>query len=585
VSDSGAGSLRQAILNSNATPGATDTIVFQGLPSPPIINLTAASGQLNITDSVTIVGPGAGNLTVSGQNAIRVFNVENTTSVITVNISGMTITGGNGIPLSGGTASDGGGVRTTDENLTLDAVVISGNTVGAGIDGGGFATTSIANVVIRNSTVSGNTAADSGGGVYFFSGGSLRLENSTVSGNTAAGLAGGGGVYFFGTVAAAGFTVRNSTIAGNSTTNADAAASGGAGIVLRSFGGTALIQNSTISGNTSASTSATVGLGAGGIALATVAGATPTVTLANSIVSGNTSANGRDDISAAASTPTVPVTVNANSCAIGDSDGFTLSATSGNNLAFGTALMLGALGNNGGPTQTIQPTATSPVVNAGSNVLIPVGVTTDQRGPGFPRIQGAAVDIGAVERTIAAPPTVANAVFSFLTAQSLVFTFDQVVSFPNGLPAAFVVHNNTTNTNIPFNAIQNDPTMVTLTPTGAPAIFPDGDYTATVVASNVRNANSMNMAANFLFNFFFLNADANRDRRVNLPDFNILAANFGQSPRNFSQGDFNYDTIVNLIDFNILAARFGQILAAPGAGLPGENQPWRRDGWLDEILA
>jgi hypothetical protein len=68
-----------------------------------------------------------------------------------------------------------------------------------------------------------------------------------------------------------------------------------------------------------------------------------------------------------------------------------------------------------------------------------------------------------------------------------------------------------------------------------------------------------------IFDFFFLLGDANRDARVNLLDFNIVAANFGQSPRDFSQGDFNYDTIVNLADFNILASRFGMALA-PQAG-------------------
>ena len=41
--------------------------------------------------------------------------------------------------------------------------------------------------------------------------------------------------------------------------------------------------------------------------------------------------------------------------------------------------------------------------------------------------------------------------------------------------------------------------------------------------------------------FFFVNGDANRDQRVNLDDFNILAANFGQFGRAFSEGDVNYD--------------------------------------------
>jgi hypothetical protein len=53
---------------------------------------------------------------------------------------------------------------------------------------------------------------------------------------------------------------------------------------------------------------------------------------------------------------------------------------------------------------------------------------------------------------------------------------------------------------------------------------------------------------------------------VNLQDFNILAANFGQSNCTFSQGDFNYDTIVNLQDFNILAGRFGVALGPNAFG-------------------
>ena len=50
---------------------------------------------------------------------------------------------------------------------------------------------------------------------------------------------------------------------------------------------------------------------------------------------------------------------------------------------------------------------------------------------------------------------------------------------------------------------------------------------------------------------------------MNLQDFNILSANFGQSPRDFTQGDFNYDGAVNLQDFNILVGRFGTVLAGP----------------------
>ena len=51
--------------------------------------------------------------------------------------------------------------------------------------------------------------------------------------------------------------------------------------------------------------------------------------------------------------------------------------------------------------------------------------------------------------------------------------------------------------------------------------------------------------------------DADLNRTVNLNDFNRLAANFGQTPRRWSQGDFTFDGIVNLDDFNRLAANFG----------------------------
>jgi hypothetical protein len=73
---------------------------------------------------------------------------------------------------------------------------------------------------------------------------------------------------------------------------------------------------------------------------------------------------------------------------------------------------------------------------------------------------------------------------------------------------------------------------------------------------------------------------------------NILAANFGRSPRDFAQGDFNYDGTVNLQDFNILASRFGTVVAstaparAPAFGdrtLPKDADT--DDDVVDEALA
>ena len=70
---------------------------------------------------------------------------------------------------------------------------------------------------------------------------------------------------------------------------------------------------------------------------------------------------------------------------------------------------LGAIGDNGGPTQTIPLLAGSPAIDAGNNsdALDATGqpLATDQRGSGFPRIQGRSVDIGSFESKPKPPPT------------------------------------------------------------------------------------------------------------------------------------------------------------------------------------
>ena len=59
--DSGPGSLRDAVATANSSPGA-DTIKF----ASGLKGTIALSSELAITDDVTISGPGAGRLTVSG---------------------------------------------------------------------------------------------------------------------------------------------------------------------------------------------------------------------------------------------------------------------------------------------------------------------------------------------------------------------------------------------------------------------------------------------------------------------------------------------------------------------------------------
>src|SRR5262245_28333186 len=91
LNDNGAGSLRQALIDANTAAGA-DTVTFQaGLTG----TITLTTGQLSIYDSVDVQGPGAAVLTVSGNNASRVFYLYNGSALIDVTISGLTITQGN----------------------------------------------------------------------------------------------------------------------------------------------------------------------------------------------------------------------------------------------------------------------------------------------------------------------------------------------------------------------------------------------------------------------------------------------------------------------------------------------------------
>ena len=94
-------------------------------------------------------------------------------------------------------------------------------------------------------------------------------------------------------------------------------------------------------------------------------------------------------------------------------------------------------------------------------------------------------------------------------------------------------------------------------------ILADGNYTAQITGS-VTNASGTPLAGAPVLEFFAIAGDANRDRNVDLADLGILRANFGQSPRTFSQGDFNLDTMVDLVDFAILRGNFGTFLPPPG---------------------
>jgi hypothetical protein len=120
-------------------------------------------------------------------------------------------------------------------------------------------------------------------------------------------------------------------------------------------------------------------------------------------------------------------------------------------------------------------------------------------------------------------------------------------------------------------------------------ILPDGQYRATLRATGVTDPQGHPLPADVVTTFFFNDGDANRDRTVNLLDFNILASHFGQSGQSFSQGDFNYDGTVNLLDFNILASKFGssvgpQAFSNDRIGTGGAVDGRTRDSILAELI-
>src|SRR5437762_2979808 len=81
TADSGTGSLRKAVLDANAHAGA-DTIVFK-LPAPPASGantILLTGGQIDITGKLTITGPGSNKLILDGNNASRIFLIDDGSS-------------------------------------------------------------------------------------------------------------------------------------------------------------------------------------------------------------------------------------------------------------------------------------------------------------------------------------------------------------------------------------------------------------------------------------------------------------------------------------------------------------------------
>ncbi|MDQ3982368.1 MAG: hypothetical protein M3271_06765 [Actinomycetota bacterium] len=164
--DAGPGSLRQAVLDANGSPGA-DTIDFT-------VNgtITLGSGQITVTDELTIDGPSAATVTISGNDTGRVLQVNG----VPLHLDDVTIANGAADPSGGGILSMGG-------NVTVARTTFAGNAAAA--EGGAIRSAGASSLTVTNSTFFGNEAGFAGGAISNGFGGPLTITNSTFVANAA----------------------------------------------------------------------------------------------------------------------------------------------------------------------------------------------------------------------------------------------------------------------------------------------------------------------------------------------------------------------------------------------------------------
>ena len=202
---SGPGSLRQAIIDANAA-GGPDTIIF----TPTLSGIIVLTDTLpEITDTLTISGPGASVLAVSGDNKYRVMEIQSGTAVT---ITGLTIRDGN-------VAGEGGGIYS-EGKLLLSAVDVVSNMARAG---GGLSqkpglggALHVAGGLFEGNLATGKPSGDQGGGGIWLRGAAV-LSGTWIISNTATHASPptyGGGLYVQSSVILTNVRVMSNTVQG-----------------------------------------------------------------------------------------------------------------------------------------------------------------------------------------------------------------------------------------------------------------------------------------------------------------------------------------------------------------------------------
>ncbi|HVR37863.1 MAG TPA: FG-GAP-like repeat-containing protein [Thermoanaerobaculia bacterium] len=417
--------LRAAIMEANALAGTDDIVIPANTYTLTIAGGqedVAATGDLDITQSVNINGAAAATTIVDGNQLDRVFDIVSGT----VSMTGLTARNGK---LIVNTDGFGGGVRNAG-TLTMTSCAVSDNTIffrGTPSDGRGGGIWNSGTLNIDLSTISvnfidvGQAAATNealGGGI--FNSGSLTINRTTIATNTAQALWDsftqgslahpyGGGIYNQDT-ASANLVMTASTISGNHASTRGA----GGGLYL---GNTATLTNCTISGNSCAiggpSNPSNAGaiLKAGG-ALQTYTNVTITNNTANTINADISAFNGNANFANSIVDETCSGTITSLGYNLFGTSCSAVTTTGDQTGLASAAFGLGTLQNNGGTTETHALNVGSPAIDAASPTTFPA---TDQRGAARPTDgNGDAVaraDSGAFERCgtpAITGPTVAN---------------------------------------------------------------------------------------------------------------------------------------------------------------------------------
>jgi excisionase family DNA binding protein len=361
--------LREAIRIANLRPGA-DTIDFD--PTLFATPQTIATGSMiDISDAVTITGPGQDLLTIDGGlGGDGLMNGNGHTLLrITSSVGGAYDVDISGLVLTGGDGTGFGGAIFSSANLLLSEVTVQNN---AGLSVGGITMLSGTTITVEDSLFAGNLARS--GSIDDLNTGAIQGRNINILRSTFAEnqtTFGAGAVN-----AVSGASVLNIT----DSTFHDNTGSLGASAV-RTVSVSANIVNSTFSANEN-------GLGA------IVQSGSGTMNISHSTFAEST----LDDLRIFSGTANV-------THSILESVNGTL-ATSTFNLIGGNA-MLGPLADNGGPTLTRALLPGSSAIDAGDPAAM-AGMGDvplfDQRGMSYTRVAGGRIDIGAFELQSAVLP-------------------------------------------------------------------------------------------------------------------------------------------------------------------------------------